>query len=38
VLINADLSTVAATDDAWIRDYFLGPRGRAAAASHAEGS
>lgn len=31
VLINADLTTVAATDDAWIRDYFLGPRGRAAA-------
>lgn len=38
VLINADLATVAATDDAWIRDYFLGPRGRAAAASITEGS
>lgn len=37
VLINADLATVAATDDAWIRDYFLGPRGRAAA-SITEGS
>jgi phospholipid/cholesterol/gamma-HCH transport system ATP-binding protein len=31
VLVNADLATVAAHDDAWIREYFLGPRGRAAA-------
>ena len=37
VLINADLATVAACEDAWIRDYFLGPRGRAAAASTLEG-
>jgi phospholipid/cholesterol/gamma-HCH transport system ATP-binding protein len=36
VRINADLATVAATDDDWIRDYFHGPRGRAAAtAAHA---
>jgi phospholipid/cholesterol/gamma-HCH transport system ATP-binding protein len=38
VLINADLATVAACDDAWIREYFLGTRGRAAAASSLEGS
>lgn len=38
VLINADLATVAACDDAWVREYFLGPRGRAAAATHKEGS
>jgi phospholipid/cholesterol/gamma-HCH transport system ATP-binding protein len=31
VLVNASLDEVAATDDDWIRDYFHGPRGRAAA-------
>jgi phospholipid/cholesterol/gamma-HCH transport system ATP-binding protein len=31
VLVNASLDEVAATDDAWIREYFHGPRGRAAA-------
>ena len=31
VLVNAGLDEVAATDDAWIREYFHGPRGRAAA-------
>ncbi len=29
VLVAGPLSEVAATDDAWIRDYFHGPRGRA---------
>ena len=38
VLINADLTTVAACEDEWIREYFRGPRGRAAAASTMEGS
>jgi phospholipid/cholesterol/gamma-HCH transport system ATP-binding protein len=33
VLVNGDLATVAATDDAWIHDYFHGPRGRAAQAT-----
>ena len=31
VLVNGTLAQVAATDDPWIRDYFHGPRGRAAA-------
>ena len=31
VLVADTLARVAATDDAWIRDYFHGPRGRAAA-------
>ena len=31
VLVNAGLDEVAATDDDWIREYFHGPRGRAAA-------
>ncbi|MCM8567395.1 ABC transporter ATP-binding protein [Thauera linaloolentis] len=31
VLVNDSLAAVAATDDAWIREYFHGPRGRAAA-------
>lgn len=31
VLVNASLAEVVATDDDWIRDYFHGPRGRAAA-------
>ena len=31
VLVADTLESVAATDDAWIRDYFHGPRGRAAA-------
>lgn len=31
VLVNDTLDIVAATDDAWIKDYFHGPRGRAAA-------
>ncbi|MFU2486700.1 ABC transporter ATP-binding protein [Thauera sp. WH-1] len=31
VLINAALDEVAACDDAWISEYFHGPRGRAAA-------
>ena len=31
VLVNANLDEVAATDDDWIREYFHGPRGRAAA-------
>lgn len=31
VLVNDTLAAVAATDDAWIREYFHGPRGRAAA-------
>jgi phospholipid/cholesterol/gamma-HCH transport system ATP-binding protein len=30
VLIAADIETVAATDDPWIEEYFMGPRGRAA--------
>ncbi|SDH86361.1 phospholipid/cholesterol/gamma-HCH transport system ATP-binding protein [Pseudomonas flavescens] len=30
VLVADSLDVVAATDDAWIRDYFHGPRGRAA--------
>ena len=30
VLVNDRLEAVAATDDAWIKDYFHGPRGRAA--------
>ncbi len=30
VLVADDLATVEATDDDWIRDYFHGPRGRAA--------
>lgn len=30
VLVNDTLAAVAATDDAWIREYFHGPRGRAA--------
>ncbi|WP_034298603.1 ABC transporter ATP-binding protein [Herbaspirillum sp. RV1423] len=30
VLVAADIATVAATDNPWVRDYFLGPRGRAA--------
>lgn len=33
VLINDRLEVVAAFDDPWIRDYFHGPRGRAAAAA-----
>lgn len=35
VLVNDRLETVAAIDDAWIREYFHGPRGRAAQAAHA---
>lgn len=31
VLVADRLEVVAATDDEWIRDYFQGPRGRAAA-------
>jgi phospholipid/cholesterol/gamma-HCH transport system ATP-binding protein len=31
VLVADTLERVAATDDAWVRDYFHGPRGRAAA-------
>lgn len=34
VLVAGALSEVAATDDAWIRDYFHGPRGRAARQAH----
>lgn len=30
VLVAASLDEVAATDDAWIQEYFHGPRGRAA--------
>ena len=30
VLVNDRIDAVAATDDAWIQDYFHGPRGRAA--------
>ena len=30
VLVNDTLAKVAAVNDAWIRDYFHGPRGRAA--------
>lgn len=30
VLVNDTLDVVAATDDAWIHEYFHGPRGRAA--------
>lgn len=33
VLVVDTLDVVAATDDAWIQEYFHGPRGRAAAAS-----
>lgn len=37
VLVADRLDAVAATDDDWIRDYFHGPRGRAArAAQHKE--
>lgn len=39
VLVADRLEVVAATDDAWIQDYFHGPRGRAAAqAATAAGS
>lgn len=31
VLVSGRLAQVAATDDPWVRDYFHGPRGRAAA-------
>ena len=31
VLVADRLDVVAATDDAWIQQYFHGPRGRAAA-------
>lgn len=31
VLVSGQLAEVVATDDPWIRDYFQGPRGRAAA-------
>jgi phospholipid/cholesterol/gamma-HCH transport system ATP-binding protein len=31
VLVADRLEVVAATDDAWIQEYFHGPRGRAAA-------
>ena len=34
VLVNDRLEAVAAIDDAWVRDYFHGPRGRAAQAAH----
>ena len=34
VLVSGQLAEVAATDDPWIRDYFQGPRGRAAAGAH----
>jgi phospholipid/cholesterol/gamma-HCH transport system ATP-binding protein len=34
VLVAGPLSEVAATDDAWIQDYFHGPRGRAARQIH----
>ena len=30
VLVAGNLTTVAATQDAWVHDYFHGPRGRAA--------
>jgi len=30
VLVAGPLDTVAATDDAWVQEYFHGPRGRAA--------
>ena len=33
VLIADTLERVAATDNAWIQEYFHGPRGRAAAAA-----
>lgn len=33
VLVNDSLDAVAATDDAWIHEYFHGPRGRAAQAA-----
>lgn len=37
VLVADTLQAVAATDDAWIQEYFHGPRGRAAAyAAHME--
>lgn len=35
VLVAGDLATVAATPDAWVHDYFHGPRGRAALAASA---
>ncbi|MEL0168557.1 MAG: ATP-binding cassette domain-containing protein [Pseudomonadaceae bacterium] len=34
VLIADTLERVAQTDDAWVQDYFHGPRGRAAAYQH----
>lgn len=36
VLVADRLEVVAATEDDWIRDYFHGPRGRAAALAHKE--
>ncbi|QKT03918.1 ATP-binding cassette domain-containing protein [Ectothiorhodospiraceae bacterium 2226] len=35
VLVAGPVSQVAAADDAWIRDYFHGPRGRAAQTARA---
>jgi phospholipid/cholesterol/gamma-HCH transport system ATP-binding protein len=35
VLVAGPLAEVEAFDDPWVRDYFQGPRGRAADASHA---
>jgi phospholipid/cholesterol/gamma-HCH transport system ATP-binding protein len=37
VLVAGTLDEVAATDDAWIQEYFRGPRGRAAGASNNPG-
>jgi phospholipid/cholesterol/gamma-HCH transport system ATP-binding protein len=34
VLVAGPLDAVEATDDAWVQEYFHGPRGRAAAAAH----
>jgi phospholipid/cholesterol/gamma-HCH transport system ATP-binding protein len=34
ILANDRLEAVAAIDDTWIREYFHGPRGRAAQAAH----
>ncbi|MGQ9427563.1 ABC transporter ATP-binding protein [Gilvimarinus sp. F26214L] len=38
VLIAGDLTTVSGSDDPWVRAYFQGPRGRAAAVAAREGA
>ena len=38
VLVQGPLDEVAAADDGWVREYFLGPRGRAAGEAALRGS